>query len=317
MSGDDAWTIVKTKKKLNSNSNSNSSNNNNNNSNNKSKKNKKKSNQRDNNNTGYDDDDVNSYDDVIKVINATIIELKQSSYYIKLIEGINSSLASKNSNSNDNSNSNEYKLTEIVSLGIGSFSRSPSALLQLVMTLCLAQEFLHDNNDNNHNNHNNHNDDNDNNHNNHNNDSKNQTIKYNCMVFDPIFNDVEVLVCTSLGLNVSKENKYGKHTAIIDNADDTNKITLYFMPHCPYRLYCNLLWKNWSHLGNIMIYGNSFSSYGLRRMNNSSTKKKDLTDCIVCMESFIVEKTLSLDISRKNVPKELLHFENAFNDLRY
>jgi len=305
MSGDDdAWTIVKTKKKINHSNNNSSSNKNNSNNNNKSKKNKKKLNQI---NNDTDDDDVNSYDDVIKVINATIIELKQSSYYIKLIEGINSSVASKNSNSNDNSSSNEYKLTEIVSLGIGSFSRSPSALLQLVMTLCLAQEFLQDNeNDNN-------NDNNDND----NNDGKNQTIKYNCMVFDPIFNDVEVLVCTSLGLNVSKENKYGKHTAIIDNVNDTNKITMYFMPHCPYRLYCNLLWKNWSHLGNIMIYGNSFSSYGLRRMNNSSTKKKDLTDCIVCMESFIVEKTLSLDISRKNVPKELLHFENAFNDLRY
>ena len=89
------------------------------------------------------------------------------------------------------------------------------------------------------------------------------------------------------------------------------------MPHCPYRLYCNLLWENWYNLSNIIIYGNSFSSYSLRRININD--KLDLTNCIVCMESFITEKTLKLEKSNNSqiIPRELLHFENAFNDLRY
>lgn len=287
----DEWTIVKIKK-----NNKSHGSNNNNKRNNAKKKNTKKSNIVIDNN---DDDDGSSYDDVMKTINTTIIELKRSSYYNKLIETIKTSLESKNSNniSNNISNNNdddtcEYKLKEIVSLGIGSFSKSPSALLQLVMTLCLAQEFLHDNDD-----------------------SK-EANKYNCIVFDPIFNDVEVLVCNSLGLNASKENKFGKHNAVHDN-DSQYKTTLFFMPHCPYRLYCNLLWQNWSNLANLIIYGNSFSSYGLRRMHALSSEKTDLTDCIVCMESFTIERSLALDISRHNMPKELLHMENAFNDLRY
>lgn len=254
----DDWTIVKTKKKVHKGNNKHI------NINNKNNKKPIKLNRI----IDDDDDDVNTYDNVIKVINATTIELKRSKYYIKLIESIRSSITSKSSNTSNCDDTN-YVLKEIVSLGIGAFSKSPSALLQLVMTLCLAQEFLHDTNT----------------------DNKcddQHMIKYNCIVFDPIFNDIEVLVCNKLGLAVSKENKYGKHMTTT-NDDDKKSITMFFMPHCPYRLYCNLLWKNWSNLANIIIYGNSFSSYGLRRMNNSS-KDIDLTDCIVCMESFIVEK---------------------------
>jgi hypothetical protein len=35
-----------------------------------------------------------------------------------------------------------------------------------------------------------------------------------------------------------------------------NNFYLFYMPHCPYRLYCNVLWQNWFHLDRIFILGN-------------------------------------------------------------
>jgi hypothetical protein len=72
-------------------------------------------------------------------------------------------------------------------------------------------------------------------------------LKY--QIFDPLFSTKESLVCRSLGLFVSDENKKGKHKA-------ARGPTLFFMPHCPYRLYVNLLWENWDNLKNVIILGN-------------------------------------------------------------
>ena len=33
---------------------------------------------------------------------------------------------------------------------------------------------------------------------------------------------------------------------------------LFYMPHCPYRLYCNLLWANMSCLDELVILGNRY-----------------------------------------------------------
>lgn len=72
-------------------------------------------------------------------------------------------------------------------------------------------------------------------------------LKY--QIFDPLFSAKESLVCRSLGLFVSDENRKGKHKA-------AKGPTLFFMPHCPYRLYVNLLWENWDNLENVIILGN-------------------------------------------------------------
>lgn len=72
-------------------------------------------------------------------------------------------------------------------------------------------------------------------------------LKY--QIFDPLFSAKESLVCRCLGLFVSDENKKGKHKA-------AKGPTLFFMPHCPYRLYVNLLWENWDNLENVIILGN-------------------------------------------------------------
>jgi hypothetical protein len=71
-------------------------------------------------------------------------------------------------------------------------------------------------------------------------------------VFDPVFTENEKAVCTSLGMRVSDVNLMGYHRAV-----ETGR-TLFFMPHCPYRLYGNVLWTNWDILPNIFILGNRY-----------------------------------------------------------
>lgn len=68
-------------------------------------------------------------------------------------------------------------------------------------------------------------------------------------IFDPIMTDLEKSVCAMLGMEVLSENPHGKYVA--------NENTIYYMPHCPYRLYNNLIWANWSeNLYNVTIVGN-------------------------------------------------------------
>lgn len=47
------------------------------------------------------------------------------------------------------------------------------------------------------------------------------------------------------------------------------------MPHCPYRLYCNVLWSHWHTLDDVCILGNSFESYSLRRIHINPSSKVD------------------------------------------
>lgn len=70
-------------------------------------------------------------------------------------------------------------------------------------------------------------------------------------IFDPLFSDKEREVCRSLGFTVSDANLKGKHSSL-------ENMTLFFMPHCPYRLYSNLLWANWDNLENVVILGNRY-----------------------------------------------------------
>ena len=136
--------------------------------------------------------------------------------------------------------------SSIISLGIGKFTSSPSALLQLAMVLCMQNEIT---------------------------DASSTVVDniaydqdtsiasstdvskeitrhhINCKVFDPMFSLKERNICRNLGLDVSDENKRGKHRT-------ENGPTIFFMPHCPHRLYVNLLWENWNNLGDVIIFGN-------------------------------------------------------------
>lgn len=138
---------------------------------------------------------------------------------------------------------NFTQFSTTVALGIGQFCSSQSSLLQLAMLLsirshqrtmsadgnsndlCLSSsdaEMIHENI---------------------------SERKSNCVIFDPLLSSKEREVCSLLNCPVSSENRMGKHQT-------ESGPTLFFMPHCPHRLYINLLWENWSQLDSVIILGN-------------------------------------------------------------
>lgn len=90
---------------------------------------------------------------------------------------------------------------------------------------------------------------------------------------------------------------------------------LYYMPHCPYRLYNNVIWSNWEQLSNICILGNSFESYKLRKISSSIT---DPSDCIFAMYDSFIEKIVWRDQhANDNNGVTLLNLELAFCELAF
>ena len=168
-------------------------------------------------------------------------------------------------------------LQSLVGLGIGRFTASPSALLQLAFLSCLRAV-------------------------------EGSTVAAASpvtVVFDPLFSPLERRLCEQLGLTVSAENRRGMHRV----AGGTT--TLFFMPHCPYRLYVNLLWENWECLEHVVILGNSFQSYGLRRSltprpssstaatsaaaappPSSSSSAEERSDCLHLLRDLVTEVPL-------------------------
>ena len=71
-------------------------------------------------------------------------------------------------------------------------------------------------------------------------------------IFDPVMTPEETRVCTdTLQFSIMPNNSYGK----IGN-EDKNVISIYYMPHCPYQLYNNILWANWDRLQRVVVVGN-------------------------------------------------------------
>lgn len=78
------------------------------------------------------------------------------------------------------------------------------------------------------------------------------------IVFDPIMTETDKAILDALGCSIP-HNEKGKRCCG-DGGEDTSAVgsprartraipTLFFMPHCPCRLYSNLLWANWSSEG--------------------------------------------------------------------
>ena len=56
-------------------------------------------------------------------------------------------------------------------------------------------------------------------------------------------------------------------------SSEPNSITVFFMPHCPFSLYCNVLRANWGEdLSRVVIVGNSFSSYDERTVRTEQRR---------------------------------------------
>jgi len=128
----------------------------------------------------------------------------------------------------------------VVCLGVGNFSTSTSSFWQFVLYLCLRKYLLlqsgevetdsiilHD--------------------------IFGEKINEESFLFEPNISEFEKSVCKSLGVHICQQNLFGQYklpTAI------NNDSVLYFMPHCPYQLYCNLIWTNCTELDRLYILGN-------------------------------------------------------------
>lgn len=164
---------------------------------------------------------------------------------------------------------------DLICLGIGGFSSSQTALLQLVLALHLKETLL----------------------------------PSQSLIYDPCFTSQESEICRYFGFEVLTENLYGKY--------EIQRKTVFYMPHCPYRLYCNVLWRNKNRLCDLTIIGNSFLSYSLRRISLDDQDGEDRTDLIRLLGRYFEESEI-IDVNdcirREGI---LVHMDHAFNDLRY
>ena len=117
---------------------------------------------------------------------------------------------------------------EIVVLGLGHFTESYGALLQLAFSLLLVRTLRNTSVS-----------------------KSNSLSSCNVSLYDPVLSAEEVRLCTNVfDVRVPSDNSMGK----IKGKEKTR--TIFYMPHCPYQLYCNVLWANWFNLDSIYIIGN-------------------------------------------------------------
>ena len=234
------------------------------------------------------------------------------------------------------------KLDEIICYGIGNFnstsltSRYNAPLIQLACVLILRRNFAlaslsennfdgdNDGDDNDGND--NDGDDNDDDGDNGGRKSGIRNISYeqqqklvSTVYFEPFILSVERVVLEYFHVKVLDINEHGKRCITRDDKDksksnnnnNNNKdascnksdsSTFFYMPHCPMRLYSNVLWANWNEElimnGRIVLFGNSFKAYDERIV--SSEQKKDNTNAIFPLLNYAVETPVLLSQGRNN-----------------
>eukprot|EP00903_Cladosiphon_okamuranus_P019278 g17721.t1 len=164
------------------------------------------------------------------------------------------------------------------------------------------------------------------------------------LAFDPVMGETEAAMLESLGCGLL-QNEEGKRSCCRrekeagggrggdgggggdgegDEGDEVGEVlttpTLFFMPHCPQRLYSNVLWANWSArgLGSIVILGNKLSSYGDRLLD--ARARSDPTNAILRAGPLLQDIDLlpypaSFRARWRRDVDALPGLERAFNDL--
>ncbi|KAK8809566.1 hypothetical protein WA158_000509 [Blastocystis sp. Blastoise] len=152
---------------------------------------------------------------------------------------------------------------DIYVLGIGNLSTSTVSIWQFAYILALKQD-LH--------------------------------IETTINLFDPTFNNLDILIFSSYGCTIETQNKMGKYPI-------TTR-TLFYLPHCGSRLNSNIFWSNWGEsLKNIIYIGNSF-----KRVNyllEHTMHEEDNTYTIPPLIPYFYEYTLEM--------KELKEENEMFN----
>jgi len=249
-----------------------------------------------------------------------IVRVFESSLFLKhIIDSIdNSSVDNSSSSGSSITTTAPPVISHMVSLGIGKFSESRPALLQLSLAACigrfykLTQRNMDDTNDDGNSSINNNS--NNNNEYNNNNDNKqtatSTTTISRCEIFDPLFGRLERAVCASLGFSVCESNRKGKHN-VSNIVSSGSGRALFFMPHCPYRLYCNLLWSNWQQLDCLVIIGNSFQNYYTRRVGTDLSSG----DLVVRLREAFSETAIDSSLLSEDEAERLQRAGDAFSDI--
>lgn len=110
----------------------------------------------------------------------------------------------------------------LIGLGIGQISSSRASMLQFAYFRALSQYI--------------------------------QTVKgiaATIHIFDPVSTDQDDRIYRQLSIERLSINNKGKSLHVQEH-----DAFIYFMPHCPYQLYNNVLWSHWLHLDNILVIGN-------------------------------------------------------------
>lgn len=121
------------------------------------------------------------------------------------------------------------KFESIIAFGLGNLT-SETSKLQLILYLCLCDSLLADG-----------------------------IVGHSKSIYDPCISEFDRKVLELLEVPVLTENTKGKHAS--------SSTTLFYLPHCPYRLYCNLLWANWDCFDKMYILGNRYVHTNLDRLH--------------------------------------------------
>lgn len=231
------------------------------------KKKKKKTND---NTILYDlnnDQKKKTIEEMIKIIEEICQLLENSYYFENLLSNFNRNnfkfkknmekneeMNMKNVDENEEKNNDEKRIHSILSLGIGSPSHSISSLWQFCLLLVLKKYF--------------------------------PTFFY---IYDPLMSSEDQELCTYYHINYLNfhsisENK-NENYFLWSNSRilssflpsfplESDEYILFYMPHCPYKLYCNVLWSFWPLLSQVLILGNSFENYSLMRGLRAKTTRK-------------------------------------------
>ena len=134
------------------------------------------------------------------------------------------------------------------------------------------------------------------------------------LFFEPLMTDLERTILKDvLFVDIIETNERGKR-----QAGNNGKRTLFYMPHCPMRLYSNVLWANWGELlwsGNAVVYGNNFHGYDDRILSND--ERTDPTNAVLKIIPHLVANQIDGLTSKASSGVEsdlLVKMENAFND---
>mmetsp|Transcript_1490 Transcript_1490/g.4308 ORF Transcript_1490/g.4308 Transcript_1490/m.4308 type:complete len:406 (+) Transcript_1490:48-1265(+) len=255
-------------------------------------------------------------------------ELERHPYVVRLLETLTTSSTDNDDDKNDATNISGKAYEEIICYGIGNFLpssvavdgsyallRYPSApMLQLALALVIRRYLANLDSNKDLEDGKNGQDGSEKDCDNDGNWYSKQQGVVRMLFFEPLMTDLErTILEDGLCVDIIETNERGKRQANCNGCR-----TLFYMPHCPMRLYGNVLWANWDGSlwnGGVVIYGNNFHGYDDRIL--SKEERADPTNAVLKIIPHLNAKQIDgLTIkSSSGVESDLLvKMENAFND---